>query len=229
MVIADELLLLAIDDTTGKNLASGSNLDAALAGALLVELVLSERISITPAEAGWREKGKITVISTTPTDDPDLDSVLAKLAAKDGQKVKNLISPMTWKPISSGLRDRRLAALMQRGVLTEERSAVWGIRQHPTVDPVPRLEIRNRVRSALVDGLTPTERTVALIALLEATGILPKVFPNEDKKALKARAKRLSEGDWAAKAVKDAIAEMSAVMVAVSAAGAGGGGDGGGG
>lgn len=225
MVIADELLLLAIDETTGKNLAATTNLDAGLVAALLVELTLSERISIAPAEAGWREKGRITVISTAPTDDPDLDSVLAKLEAKDGQKVKNLISPMTWKPVSSGLRDRRLAGLMQRGVLTEQRSAVWGIRQHPTLDPVPRLEIRNRVRSALVDSLTPTERTVALIALLEATGILPKVFANEDKKALKARAKRLSEGDWAAKAVKDAIAEMTAVMVAVSA---GSGGDGGG-
>jgi hypothetical protein len=228
MVIADELLLLAIDDTTGKNLASGPTLDAALAASLLVELALSERISISPAEAGWREKGKITVINTAPTDDPDLDAVLAKVTAKDGQKVKNLISPMTLKPISSGLRDRRLVALMQRGVLTEERSAVWGIRHHPTLDPVPRLEIRNRVRSAVVDGLTPTERTVALVALLEATGILAKVFPTEDKKALKTRAKQLSEGDWAAKAVKDAIAEMTAVMVAVSA-GAGGGGDGGGG
>ena len=54
---------------------------------------------------------------------------------------------------------------------------------------------------------------------------MTKVFAVEDKKALKARAKRLSEGDWAAKAVKDAIAEMTAVMVAVSA---GSGGDGGG-
>ena len=222
MVIADELLLLAIDDTTGKTLAAGSTLDAGLVAALLVELALSERISIAPVEAGWRERGKITVINTAPTDDPDLDTVLDKLGTKDGQKVKNLISPMSWKPISAGLRDRRLAALVQRGIVTEERSAVWGIRHHPTLDPVPRLEIRNRVRSAVVDGLTPTERTVALVALMEATGILTKVFANEDKKSLKSRAKRLSEGDWAAKAVKDAIAEMTAVLVAVSA-GAGGG------
>ena len=54
---------------------------------------------------------------------------------------------------------------------------------------------------------------------------MTKVLAIEDKKALKARAKQLSEGDWAAKAVKDAIAEMTAVMVAVSA---GSGGDGGG-
>ena len=86
-----------------------------MAAALLVELALRERISIAPAEAGWRERGKITVINTAPTDDPDLDAVLAKLAEKDGQKVKNLISPMTWKPDLEGLRDRRLARLVRRG------------------------------------------------------------------------------------------------------------------
>lgn len=225
MLICDELLLLAVDDASGKSIASGTNLDAGLAAALLVELALTERISVAPAEAGWRDRGKISVINTSPTDDPDLDAVLAKLAEKDGQKVKNLISPMTWKPISHGLRDRRLARLVSQGVLTEERSKVLGLRSHPTVDPEPEHEVRGRLRSALVDGLTPTERTVALIALLEATGILTKVVVTENKKALKARAKQLSDGDWAAKAVKDAIAEMTAVMVAVTAsAGAGGNG-----
>ena len=102
---------------------------------------------------------------------------------------------------------------------------MWGIRSHPTLDPAPEQEVRNRLWSALVDGTTPTERTVALVALLEAGGIITKVLAVEDKKALRARATRLSEGDWAAKAVKDAIAEMTAVMVAVTA---GSGGDGGG-
>ena len=145
MLIADELLLLAVDDASGKNLASGTNLDAALGAALLVELALSERISIAPAEAGWREKGKITVINTAPTDDADLDAVLAKLAAKHGQKVKNLISSMTWKPISRGLKDRRLAGLVRRGVLTEQRSAVLGPQAvHPTTRPGSRAGGRER-------------------------------------------------------------------------------------
>jgi hypothetical protein len=33
-VIADELLLLGVDDTTGRNLASGTNLDAAVKDAI---------------------------------------------------------------------------------------------------------------------------------------------------------------------------------------------------
>ena len=113
-----------------------------MAAAVLVELALRERISIAPAEAGWRERGKITVINTAPTDDPDLDAVLAKLSEKDGQKVKNLISPMTWSPISKGLRDRRLARLVRQGVLAEERSAVLGLRSHLAGDD-PALSTRS--------------------------------------------------------------------------------------
>lgn len=224
MLIADELLLLALDDEKGRSIASGTNLDAALGAALLVELALTERISVAPAEAGWLEKGKVTVINTSPTDDPDLDALLAKLTEKDGQKVKNLISPMSWKPISHKLRDRRLARLVQQGVLSEETGGLLGLRRYPTRDGGPEHEVRARLWSALVDGLTPTERTVALVALLDATGILTKVIVTEDKKAVRRRAKQLGEGDWAAKAVKDALAELTAVMVTAATAGASGGG-----
>lgn len=209
MALADELLLLALDDASGKAVVASTNLNVALAAALLVDLALKERISVAPAEAGWLHRGKVTVINSSPTDDPDLDAVLAKLMQKDGQKVKNLVSTVSWRPISKGLRDRRLARLVHDGVLTEHRTEVLGLRRYPTRNPGPQQEVRARVRSALIDGLTPTERTVALIALLEASGILRKVFPAEDKKLIKSRAKRLSEGDWAAKAVRDAIAEAS--------------------
>ncbi len=40
----------------------------------------------------------------------------------------------------------------------------------PAGDQTPEDEVRQRLQSALVSGLTPTERTVALIALLQVTG-----------------------------------------------------------
>jgi hypothetical protein len=60
--------------------------------------------------------------------------------------------------------------------------------------------------------------------LLHVTGLLPKVVATEDKRALKARAKELTEGDWAAKAVKDAIDEVAAAAAASGAAAAASGG-----
>ena len=80
----------------------------------------------------------------------------------------------------------------------------------PAGDHAAEDEVRQRLQSTLVSGLTPTERTLVLTALLHVTGLLPKVVTAEDKRALKARAKLLTEGDFVAKAVKDAINEGTA-------------------
>ena len=54
----------------------------------------------------------------------------------------------------------------------------------PAGDRAAEDEVRQRLQSALVVGLTPTERTVTLIALLQVTGLLAKVVTTEDRKAL---------------------------------------------
>ena len=81
-------------------------------------------------------------------------------------------------------------------------------------------DVRTRLRGALVDGTTPIERTVVLVALLQVSGLVTKVLPGADKKLVKSRAKALTEGDWAAKAVKDAIDEVAAATAAVAASAA---------
>ena len=60
------------------------------------------------------------------------------------------------------------------------------------------------------------------MALLQATNRIPRVVHSDDKRALKSRAKELTQGDWAAKAVKDAINETYAAIAAASDGGAAG-------
>ncbi len=94
----------------------------------------------------------------------------------------------------------------------------------PAVDRTAEDEVRSRLQSALVSGITPTEPTVSLIALLSVTGLLTKVVSTPDREAkqrLKARGKALTEGDWVARAVRDAIQEAQAAGVSAAAAGAG--------
>ena len=57
--------------------------------ALLVELALKERIGVTAESDGWRQRGRLRITDTTPTDDPELDSALAKLQAAEGKKIKD--------------------------------------------------------------------------------------------------------------------------------------------
>lgn len=148
--------------------------------------------------------------SLKPTDDAVLDDALNAIAEREGKKFTEMVSEISGRRITKGLRDRLLERLAERGVLTRETAKLLGLIPRTTwhlADPGVEDEIRQRLQSALIAGLTPTQRTVALIAMLEATGVLTKVVETDDKSAMRKRAKALTEGDWAAKAVKDAIAE----------------------
>lgn len=69
-------------------------------------------------------------------------------------------------------------------------------------------------------GITPDPRTAALISLLHALKAVPKVVdPREHgvtKRELQAHAKQIAEGDWASKAVRQAIDEMMAAVMAAT-------------
>lgn len=225
MLMAEELLLLCLDDQAGTPSLSKEKLEPALGGALLVELALMERISVSPETEGWTRRGRVSVSSTVPTDDPELDRAVRAIDALGGKRAKDLISPMSYRRITKGLRDRLLQRLAATGVLAPERVTVLGLFSRTvwtTRDPRPEQDLRERLRSALIDGLTPTERTVALICLLQVTGHLPKVVPTDDRRALRARAKALVDGDWAARAVKQAIDEVYAATASVAVVSAGG-------
>jgi hypothetical protein len=223
MLIAEEFMLLCLDDESGRRSISSEKIDPALGGALVVELALMERVNITSDDEGWHQRRRITITSTKPTDDAVLDDALAYLEGKEGKKLQDVISPLTWHPMTKGLRKRLLERLAAEGVLTEQHGKALGVFPRttwPAVDGRKEAEIRSRLCSALVDGLTPTERTAALIGLLHATGHLNRALPGEDKKLIRQRAKTLAEGDWAARAVKQVI---DAVHAAGAAAAAGGG------
>ena len=219
--------MLCLDDESGKKTLSSDKLPPALGAALLVELALMERIGVTPHDAGWQRRGRVTITDTKPTDDAELDVALAGLEQRENVKVKDLISDMSGKRITKGLLDRLAGGLVAAGALGEERSKVLGLRRWPTADPGPEQEVMARLQSSLVGDATPTERTVALIALLQSTGQLTKVVSTgdnrADKKALQAKAKALTEGDWAAAAVKQAIDEVYAMIASMAAVSAGGG------
>jgi hypothetical protein len=226
MLIAEELVLLALDDVTGKKKIGSDKLEPAVGGALVTELALLERIGITPREDGWSRRGRITITSLKPTDDPDLDLMLERLAANEGKKLKDLLSTMGFrKRVTKDFPSRLLERLARAGILTPHRDKVLGLIPRttwPAPDPSSEDEVRQRLQSALVAGLTPTERTVALIALLQAVGLLDKVVKTDDRKLARSRAKELSEGDWAAKAVRDAIQEAAAASASAIAAGGAG-------
>lgn len=213
MLIAEELLLMCLDPESGRTAVRRSRLSPALGGALLVDLVLMERISLTPDEMGRRQRRRVQLISTVPTDDSELDFIVAHLQTWVDIKVSHLVRDVSGKRIVERLGDRLAAA----GILSEGPLTRFGTRTWPTDDPRPAQVIRDRVHAAMVGGPQPTERTVALVCLLDSLHRLPDVVrasdPHADPRIVRERARQLSDGDWASQAVKDAIKETAAGLI----------------
>ncbi|WP_427889810.1 GOLPH3/VPS74 family protein [Kribbella sp. GL6] len=209
MLIAEDLLLLLYDDQTGKPITGAPGLDFSLAGAVLIELTLQQKLDITTDG----KAGRLRVLDGAPTGDPILDERLSYVIDRPGKKPKDQI-----KPLSKHLRDQLLARLAQRGVLEADQGKVLGlfpVTRWLAKDARHELEVRAQLESVLVQGLAPDQRTAALIALLSALNVVPKVITDAvDNRALKQRAKEIADSDWAAAAVKKAVAEMQAAVTA---------------
>lgn len=221
MLIAEDLLLLLYDDATVKPIAGSPGLDYALAGAVLIELTMQRKLDVTTEG----RTGRLQVLDGGPTGDAILDERLAYVAGKPGKKPKDQLGKL-----SKHLRDQLLARLAERGILQADQGKVLGlfpVTRWPARDARHEQEVRMRLTSVLTQGLAPDERTGALIALLSALNAVPKVVTDAvDKRALKQRAKEIADSDWAADAVKKAVAEMqaavtTAIVVSTAAASAG--------
>ncbi|MEU9891413.1 GPP34 family phosphoprotein [Sphaerisporangium sp. NPDC051011] len=200
VTIAEELLLLAYRDDTGKPLIGSTELDAGLAGALLADLFVARRLGL--------EGGKVVVLDPAPTGDEELDAVLAHVAADHERK------PAAWvsKIKSMALRKRLLSRLAGRGVLSERSTKVLGLfpsRSYPEQDPAVERAVRARLAGVLA-GAEPDERSAVLIGVLNACKLDRKLFPEADRR----RVKEVVEGDWAGPAVAKTIAAVNAALMA---------------
>lgn len=213
MLIAEQILLLATDDETGKVSSwHASSLDTALAGGVLVDLVLRSRVDLDVEG----RKGRVVVVDPAPTGEPILDGGLARLAAKP-RKPADAVSHL-----EKGLRSALQESLAARGVLRRDEGRVLGIfptTRWPAVDSSAETLLRSTLEQVLLAGQQPAPQVGAVVALLGAADLLGLVVDRRDLKAAKARAKELAAGDWASDGVRKAVeAANTAVMVAVMAA-----------
>jgi Golgi phosphoprotein 3 (GPP34) len=217
MLLAEDLLLLLTDDDTGKLATDSTEVDVALGGALLVELTLTHRVDVAGPDERVRE-GRLVVRDPNPTGDGLLDQALAIVGQKEGKKAQSVV-----ERLGKRVRVRLYERLAEGGVLRAEEGRVLGIfptHRWPAEDAAHETSVRAELVAALRDGATTEARTGALISLLLALNAVHKaVKPGSvglSKKVLNANAKRIAEGDWAAKAARQAIDSMNAAIIAAT-------------
>ncbi|MCO8276526.1 GPP34 family phosphoprotein [Actinoplanes sp. TRM 88003] len=211
MNLVEEFTLLAYDDD-GTPLIDGTHLDHGLGGGLLLELAMAGRVDVNDK--------KVVVPDISPTGDPLLDGALMRITGDDKPR-----KPGHWvNKFAQDTRPQVLDRLVAEGILrTEKDKVLWVFprTKYPAahgVEPVQETAARDRMRQAVLGTGAVEPRTAALCALVAATGLDGKVFAGLDRKVVQARLREISEGAWAAEAVKKTIDEIqAAVMVAIVA------------
>jgi hypothetical protein len=209
--LAEELLLLAYDDQTGKATGSRIGLDLGMAAAVLVDLALAGRIA-------YRD-GYLTVVDPTPTGDPIADAVLAKAAEDDPH------TPAQWlQRLRHRLRTRVLEDLVSRGIVRdvdETQLEYIHVHRYPVTNKEYETEIRKRLAEALTTEAIPDERTAALATLLTSARMEPalRLPPDETARAHK-RLEQIASGAGFAGGgnLEDSIVRPSIALVVATLA-----------
>ena len=216
-LIAEDLLLLLLDDAKG-TVSTWGKTDAVLGGAVLAELAVTGLVTVDEHKSIWRTD-RVHALDGAPADlDPLLAEALATIAEKD-RKASTLVDK-----IGKRLERRLAASLAERGMVERRDGKLLGLFPRttwPAADSSHENDLRRTVTACLVDGAQPDERTGALIALLAAidqahSAVTPGTTTK--KRALEKKAKEIAAGQWAAKAVKDAVDAATAAMVGAVAA-----------
>ena len=234
MLIAEAILLLALDDNKGTvRFAAAVQIESTLGAALLLELLLRRQIDITTTElppvlkpdGSPMKPGRLVIRNGALSGDAELDSALHRLRKAHGKRTSYAI-PLAAKGARGALSER----LSKVGILSPEQHKVLGLFPRtvwPARSEAPEAQIREQIIAALDSGARPDQFTGCVIALLHAAGILGAVLPAHDRAERKARAARAKElatigapDSWAVGATATAIHAITTGLAAVIAASA---------
>ncbi|MFD3694749.1 GPP34 family phosphoprotein [Streptomyces sp. NPDC058646] len=211
ITLAEEVMLLSLDDETG-SAKQRQTAGWAVAGGILLELVLAERVSVA---------GKyLELTDPTPTGEQLLDGrillIEAWLRGRSKRRVTDWLTKDHTKAVGATLE-----SLRGRGVVTEQEHKVLGmfpVRRYPESDGSVERELRQRLEAVVLEGAEPDVRTAGLIALVHSAKLHRLAFPGQPRKQIVARAAEIAAGQWAAEGVRAAIRDMQVAITAASLA-----------
>jgi Golgi phosphoprotein 3 len=210
----EEILLLALKDEKGT--PAWGHYTYAMAGAILTELVLEERVRLE-ARRG-RKKPLIDLVSATQIGDPILDDALRQV-----RTAKRRATAGTW--VQRWARTRLLhdtaRRLARRGILRIQQKRVlllFSRRVYPELDPGPEERLIERMRQAIFGDSVVAPRTAAVIALAQVADLLKPVFGGRELKRRKQRLEQMAEGDLVAEATRAAVQAAAAAATAAATA-----------
>jgi hypothetical protein len=186
--IFEGLFILALDDEEGDIIESvESTLESALAGAVLAELVLQNRVEVA--------EDRIEVKDPTSVDHPILDRALFEIQdAARPRKLRYWINTLTYKKLLDEIGQH----LVVKEVLFRKKKRLhlvipYGGNSGANVSA--KFILKNRLRDIILAGQQPDLSEKVLLAFLHRSELLKLVFTHGERKAAYRRVKKMIEND----------------------------------
>ena len=208
MRFVEEILLLLLRDEGGKFVAvPGIALDNALAGGVLMDLALENRIDTDPE--------RLILVDPTPVGDSLLDPTLAAIA--DGEQRDALYWVGQTALRAAEIRREALSRLVERGILEHDEGRflwVFRSRRYPIIDGSAEREVKLRILGVLLSNDIPDPRDVVIIGLADACGLLPELLPRGEYDKARARIDQVRKLDLIGRATSRAIHDIGMWLAA---------------
>ena len=203
---AEEIILLLLNDDDGRFArVSNMSFDYALAGGVLMDLALEDRIDT--------DLDNLVLLDATPTGDNLLDSTLAEIAEGEGNDARYWIERTALR--SDELREEALRRLMDHGILEQVDDRfmwVFKSRRYPTVDGEAQREVKLRIMAVLFSDEIPDPRDIVIICLADATGIFRSIFTSEELDRVTPRIDQVRRLDLIGQAMTQAIQDIEMTL-----------------
>ena len=205
MTVAEEMLLLVLDDTSGTFITEPDiNINYALAGAVLADLALKGRIEADP--------DKLFVLDPKPTGDAVQDAVLARIAEADEvQDTAYWVAEIGQR--GEEVREHLLSRLVERGILKRvEEKVLWVFetRRYPTIDGREEHEVKKRIMDTLLSEGTPSHKDAVIVSLADACSLFRQMLADRELENLRSRIESIADSETIGVAVGETIRQVRA-------------------
>lgn len=210
LTLAEMLLLLALDDETGKLLPLPDRaLDYALAGAILADLARVGRIEVT--------RDDVKIVDASPVQSVPEDLGLLDLNQANVTSLRGALSHLAGD--AHGLRKRVIEQLVEKGILKEQDKEflwVFHFSRYPLADPGTENAIKQRLRNRIRSKDIPlTERDHVLISLIHACQLEKLLFSEEELSYFRDRIEQIATTDKIGHAVEDCLEEIQKAILEI--------------
>ena len=196
----EEIILLLLDDEGGNFVRVPEwSMQCALAGAVLMDLALENRIDTDP--------NQLILVDSTPVGDDLLDPTLARIAeATETHDTRFWIQDTAQR--AHQIRERALERLVSHGILhVRDESFLWVFqsRRYPVVDGKADREVKLRILEVLFSDEIPDPRDIVIVCLAEACGIFRELLSRRELEHATARIEQVRKLDLIGQAVSQAV------------------------